>query len=463
MFERHGAIGGDTSDGLRGFPSVPACRRFEVSFSPVAGRGMSWRRVSAHSIYVLLATAALAVLQWVIVAMIARREGSVALGEYALSQAFAVPGSYLAWLSLRQQLLVSGGQLGTASDMMFLRLAFPLVVFGGILAFIAVSYKSQWLLAISACVLAQKYIEGFLDLSYAYMQKSNNWKSLAISTVVRCALLVVVFATAYVLADRLAVALIAVTGFSVLFYLIFDRRFDPSVRATDLFDFSRPASARRWGLVVLLLPLAVSSVVMSLTMNAPRFLIDVMLGPAELGYFAAVSHFVVLGAVATGSVGHAILPVLAEAIRDQREREFWRQLIVIMVAAQVACGLGIAASVFFGGELLRLLYGNAFAGQALLLTAAAVAAGPVYCASIAANGCYAAGLRRELLASQAVALLIVMLTTLAALRSWGNFGAFGGMLAGGVIQLIFCLVFLRRFWRRHRTQPLQALTERGGG
>ena len=98
---------------------------------------MSWRRISIHSIYVLLATAALAVLQWVIVAMIAQHEGSVALGGYALSQAFAVPGSYLAWLSLRQQLLVSGGQLGTASDMMFLRLAFPLIVFGAILAFIA--------------------------------------------------------------------------------------------------------------------------------------------------------------------------------------------------------------------------------------------------------------------------------------------------------------------------------------
>jgi O-antigen/teichoic acid export membrane protein len=421
---------------------------------------MSWRRISAHSIYVLLATAALAMLQWVIVAMIARREGSVALGEYALSQAFAVPGSYLAWLSLRQQLLVSGGQPGTASDMMFLRLVFPLIVFGAILGFIADSYKSQWLLTISACVLAQKYVEGFLDLSYAYMQKSNNWKSLAISTVVRCVLLVVVFAAVYVLTDHLAVALIAVTGFSALFYLIFDRRFDPRVRAADLFDFSRLASARRWGLVVLLLPLAVSSVVMSLSMSAPRFLIDVILGPAELGYFAAVSHFVVLGAVATGSVGHAILPVLAEAIRGRREREFWRQLIAIMAAVQLACGLGIVASVFLGGELLRFLYGNAFTGQAVLLTAAAVAAGPVYCASIAANGCYAAGLRRGLLVSQVVALLTVMLTTLLALGSWGNFGAFGGMLAGGMIQLIFCLVFLRRFWRRCRMQDLHALTER---
>src|SRR5262245_24116654 len=84
-------------------PSVSSCSscwRLEVSV--FSGRGMSWRRISAYSIYVLLATAALAVLQWVIVAMIAQHEGSVALGGYALSQAFAVPGGYLAWLSLRR-------------------------------------------------------------------------------------------------------------------------------------------------------------------------------------------------------------------------------------------------------------------------------------------------------------------------------------------------------------------------
>ena len=420
---------------------------------------MSWRQTSANSIYMLLATVALAVLQWFIMAMIARREGSVVLGQYALSLAFAVPGSYLAWLSLRQQLLVSGGHLASAADMMFLRLAFPLIVFGAILAFIAVSYKSEWLLTISVCVFAQKYIEGFFDLSYAYMQKSNNWKSLAISTVVRCALLVVIFGAVYVLTNHLAAALLAVTGFSILFYLIFDQRSNPPMRTAALFDFSRLTSARRQGLTILLLPLAVSNVVMSLTTNAPRFQIDLILGPAELGFFAAVSHFLLVGAVATGSVGHAILPVLAEAIRNRREREFWRQLIGIMVVIQMACGVGIVASVFAGGELLRLLYGNGFAGQAALMTAAAVAAGPVYCASIAANGCYAAGLRRGLLAAQVIALLTVMFTTLLTLRSWGNFGAFGAMLAAGIIQLGFCLVLLQRFWRRYREQDQRALPE----
>jgi O-antigen/teichoic acid export membrane protein len=290
------------------------------------------------------------------------------------------------------------------------------------------------------------------------MQKSNNWKRLALSTVVRCALLVGIFGAAYVLTNRLVAALIAVTGFSVLFYLIFDRRFNPPVKATELFDFSQPTAARRWDLAILLLPLAVSSVVMSLTTSAPRFLIDLVLGPAELGFFAAVSHFVVVGAVATGSVGHAILPVLAQTIRNRREREFWLQLIGIMVVIQVACGVGIVASVFFGGEILRLLYGDAFTGQAALMTAAAVAAGPVYCASIAVNGCYAAGLRQGLLTSQVIALLTVISTTLLALRSWGNFGAFGAMLGAGMIQLALCLIFLQRFWRRHRKQD-QALTQ----
>jgi O-antigen/teichoic acid export membrane protein len=420
---------------------------------------MSWRRISANSIYVLLATAALASLQWFIMAMIARREGSVALGQYALSQAFAVPASYLAWLSLRQQLLVSGGQVGSASDMMFLRLIFPLIVFAAVFSFIAGAYTSEWLLTISVCVLAQKYIEGFFDLSYAYMQKSNNWKSLALSTVARCVLLVGVFGAAYVLTNRLVAALIAVSGFSILFYFIFDRHFNPSVKAAELFDFSRPTAARRWDLAILLLPLAVSSVVMSLTTSAPRFLIDLVLGPAELGFFAAVSHFVVVGAIATGSVGHAILPVLAETIRNRRERVFWLQLIGIMAVIQVACGVGIVASVFFGGEILHLLYGSAFAGPAALMTAAAVAAGPVYCASIAAVGCYAAGLRQGLLAAQVIALLTVILTTLLTLRSWGNFGAFGAMLAGGIVQMAVYLILLKRFWRLHQQKDKHALPE----
>jgi Na+-driven multidrug efflux pump len=53
----------------------------------------------------------------------------------------------------------------------------------------------------------------------------------------------------------------------------------------------------------------------------------------------------------------------------------------------------------------------------------------------------------------------VMLTTLLALRSWGNFGAFAAMLAAGITQMAVCLLLLQRFWRRHRKQDKRALPE----
>src|SRR3954469_14509779 len=90
---------------------------------------MTWRQLSLNTLYVAVATASLAILQWLIMAMVGHREGPVALGEYALSLAIATPASYLAWLSLRQQLLVSAIGTSAISDYAFLRFYFPCLVF----------------------------------------------------------------------------------------------------------------------------------------------------------------------------------------------------------------------------------------------------------------------------------------------------------------------------------------------
>ena len=292
------------------------------------------------------------------------------------------------------------------------------------------------------------------------MQKSNNWKSLAISTVVRCALLVVIFGAVYVLTNHLAAALLAVTGFSILFYLIFDQRSNPRDQDGRAFRFL-PADFGS--------PPGLNDPIASVGGFQCRHVSDHKCSPfSDRSHPGAGRTWFFCGGVAfrAGRRRRNRIRWSCNSCRSWPKRsgtggsvEFWRQLIGIMVVIQVACGVGIVASVVVGGELLRLLYGNVFAGQAALMTAAAVAAGPVYCASIAANGCYAAGLRRGLLAAQVIALLTVMLTTLLALRSWGNFGAFGAMLAAGIIQLRFCLVFLRRFWRRYRKQDQRALPE----
>src|SRR5262249_27807383 len=69
------------SRGSAGLPfQPPHCRRLYAFLSSATGTAMAWRRIGANSLYMLVATAALAALQWLIMAMIARREGTVALG-----------------------------------------------------------------------------------------------------------------------------------------------------------------------------------------------------------------------------------------------------------------------------------------------------------------------------------------------------------------------------------------------
>jgi O-antigen/teichoic acid export membrane protein len=418
---------------------------------------VSWRRIGLNSVYVAIATAALALLQWLIMAMIARREGSTALGEYALSQAFALPASYLAWLSIRQQLIISRTEGAQAADFMFLRTIAPLATFLPVLALIASVYESHTLLTMSACVFALKYVEGFFDLAYGYIQKDGDWRQLAGLTIVRSVISSVVFAVIYTIIGTAQIALLSLVTVWIVIYGAVDARRVPSTEFSEVFCLSKFTLSHRWRLVVHLLPLASSSVLMALITNSPRLVVEHHLGPAQLGFFAAVFHFVAVGSVATGSVGHAILPVLAGSIRNAHAGAFWRQLLGTMAIIQIACAMGIAVAGLFGTQLLRFIYGPAFAGQDALLVVAAAAAGPVYCASIAANGCYAAELRRGLLTSQVLALLTVLIATTIMVPRWGNFGAIGGMLMSALVQLGYCIGSLVWYWRRgHKcVSPLQ--------
>src|SRR5262245_37706407 len=103
---------------------------------------MSWRRIGLNASYVLISTAALALLQWFIMAMIARWDGSAALGEYALSQALVMPASYLAWLALRPQLIVSRMGDTPPADLVFLRMVGPLLVLVPLFGLVAIVYRS---------------------------------------------------------------------------------------------------------------------------------------------------------------------------------------------------------------------------------------------------------------------------------------------------------------------------------
>ncbi|MBP0575946.1 hypothetical protein J8J27_35030, partial [Mycobacterium tuberculosis] len=70
-----------------------------------------------------------------------------------------------------------------------------------------------------------------------------------------------------------------------------------------------------------------------------------------------VFHFIAVGALFIGSIGHAMLPGLARAIREGRQRSFWLQLAA---AAGLVILLSLAGAVLaslIGSALVEAIYG----------------------------------------------------------------------------------------------------------
>ena len=121
---------------------------------------MLWRKIGINSGYLTTATISLAGLQLAIIILIARVDGPLLVGQYALAQAYAVPAYLFASLSIRQQYFVLQSDNVSLADFLFLRLVFPALVFASLLVIICFSYNFVSFCWLATGVFGMKYIEG---------------------------------------------------------------------------------------------------------------------------------------------------------------------------------------------------------------------------------------------------------------------------------------------------------------
>jgi hypothetical protein len=239
----------------------------------------------------------------------ARVDGPTLLGEYSLAQAYAGPAFFLGSLSLRPQYLVLQPSLSLFSDFLFLRLVFPAVVFTSLLVFIYFNYKSHNFFLIATAIFAMKYVEGFFDLASGKMQREGDVTGVATTNMTRCLVLIIGFGAIYFTTCNLPVELFFLPALWIAFFVMQRKRFNITFRLRDILTVEN--FEHRVALAVRFFPFTVSLSVNSLALNAPRFILDSVVGPRELGFISAISHFLTIGARATGSVAQMTLPSLA--------------------------------------------------------------------------------------------------------------------------------------------------------
>jgi O-antigen/teichoic acid export membrane protein len=139
------------------------------------------------------------------------------------------------------------------------------------------------------------------------------------------------------------------------------------------------------------LPLGITTVLLSLTSNIPRYLIADMHSEHLLGIFCSMAAVMQAGTLVFRAIELPTTPRLARLIREKDGRRFWRILNALLAIFLVVGLLGAAVSLVVGPRLLSIVFTPEYASMggllALLVLATAISqmAGMIEASMIAAR------------------------------------------------------------------------------
>lgn len=372
------------------------------------------------------------------VLLVVAREGSPAMvGQLALALAVAAPVQLLASLQLR-----SAQATDVAGDFAFGE--YLTVRACGALASVVVVALLAWGLGldgrVTVAVGVMKGIESLSDVAYGRLQHDQRYDRLGLSQVVRGTLAIAVASMVLGAGGGLAVAVLAIAAGWLAVCLGYDLAGLPRGR--------RPLPARLRALVRSSLPLGIAACAGSVAANVPRWLLWDATNDAAVGYFAALSYVVVIGALLASALGQAVCPLLAASHRAAPAR-FARMTLGLagLVAGGAIVALTLSAS--HGAALLGLLYGPDYAAYAPVFTWLTFAGGLAAITSFLNYALTATRRFGHVLAVQLAAGAGALLVGLARVPSSGVLGAAEATVAANVVALATVSVLLVRAARRH--------------
>jgi O-antigen/teichoic acid export membrane protein len=320
--------------------------------------------------------------------VIAKLGNAEMLGQFALGLAITAPVLLLASLALRPIQATDAKSDLLFGDYVGLRLltnGLALVAVAWIV--LAAGYRQETALVILA-VGAAKAIEAASDVFFGLLQRHERMDYISKSQLLKgplslAAMVLSIYWTGSILWGVISLA-------SCWMIMLFG--YDIPNGAKVLRTSGRGGLRPRWHLpalrrlVWLALPLGCTTMFVSISAAIPRYYIERYWGERELGIFAAMAYLMVAGSMVVNAVGQSASPRLAQYYAQRQAAAFWALVLKLMgIAALIAVG-GIAMAVWFGPEVLALLYRPEYAQHAEVLVWVMVAAGISYIASCLGYG-----------------------------------------------------------------------------
>lgn len=373
--------------------STPAHARLQ-NISRVHPRS-SAQSLGANLVWMVTGTFWYGFCQWALLIVLAKMGTVEMVGAYTLGVAIATPILMFSCLNLRSIFVTDRESTFRFREYLTLRLAMLLASVGVACAVGIVERHEPELVFFIAAITTAKAIDYLSDIFYALLQREENMRAIAISLMLRGTLALCTLPLAIHLWGSLIAGGIALVISSAVALVLFDIPI-----SLNLLEMRFLSAAREWlshggellgrmgatrrrlmSLAFSGAPLGVVVMLVSLNLNIPRYFMEGTLGLREQGIFSSLVNLMSAGSVAVGALGQCATPRLAKYFATGDMPAF-RSLLWTFVGISAALGgAGFLAAVFFGREILSLVYRPEYAARQDVFIWLMAASGALYLGS----------------------------------------------------------------------------------
>ncbi len=397
--------------------------------------------------------------QWLILIVLAKLGTAETVGHFALATAVALPITLIAHLHLRSVFVTDLAGKYPLQEVMGLRIVLSVVaVVGMLLACEAGGYGSEPAKVI-LLVGAAQLTDAFSETYYGICQRCERMDRIAKSLAIRSTLSLVGMAVVVAYTHNLVWGALTMVVARLGVLLCFDaapatfaltgpgpRVLDGGVAVTGLLARIRPGWNARCQaeLFWLALPLGGVSILVALSANIPRYVIEHYLGPHELGIYSALNALPLAGGLVATALGNAAFARLARHYYAGDLNAF-RSVTTRILGICGALGIaGLLACVAAGKPALRILYSSEYAVQSSLLLYLMVVAAVAYLAACLGCAVTAAAQFRPQVPLWLIVIATCIVFSVLLVPRYGLYGAAVAGLISTLVQLLGTAIIIHR-------------------
>lgn len=313
--------------------------------------------------------------QWAMVVAIAKLGTPEMVGRFALAFAVTAPIFSLTAMNMRAVLATDQRKEHGFAD--YLSLQLVTLTVGVALSFcFAALFVDRGTWFVLGTITLAKFVEALSDVYLGYLQQGERMHLVSRSLSAKGALSVAALTFGLWAGGTIEWGAIGLLGAWTSVFLLYDvRKARAIARATSDFPL-RP----RWNVASQIriagtaLPLGITVCLGSLLVNVPRYFVERTYGARELGFFAALAYFMIIGARIVSALGESATPRLARHFSAGEFAVFRSVLKRMLAVGGVVGGIGIVSAIVFGDRLLLIAYRPEYAARSGVLVTIMIAA-----------------------------------------------------------------------------------------